>query len=203
MVRRHDDGAVQHRQPLSRAERAIGVVRPHRCPNRAGDRREDIRRRDRIPRRRCSRGAASMADRVWPAPSPVIAEPRATLANWQDPPYNRWAFQHVRELIPTAKIARSAHLMRRLPRAELELGTVSFFSGDRELTVQQFLAETYTDGFVVLHDGRVAYEQYFNDMTADTPHLLMSVSKSVTSTVAGILAGRGVLDGGAEVTEVV
>jgi len=133
----------------------------------------------------------------------VIAEPRATLANWQDPPYNRWAFQHVRELIPTAKIARSAHLMRRLPRAELELGTVSFFSGDRELTVQQFLAETYTDGFVVLHDGRVAYEQYFNDMTADTPHLLMSVSKSVTSTVAGILAGRGVLDGGAEVTEVV
>jgi CubicO group peptidase (beta-lactamase class C family) len=133
----------------------------------------------------------------------VIAEPRATLANWQDPPYNRWAFQHVRELIPTAKIARSAHLMRRLPRAELELGAVTFFSGDRELTVQQFLAETYTDGFMVLQDGRVAYEQYFNDMTPDTPHLLMSVSKSVTSTVAGILAGRGVLDGDAEVTEIV
>jgi hypothetical protein len=26
---------------------------------------------------------------------------QVTLANWQEPPFNRWAFQHVRELIPT------------------------------------------------------------------------------------------------------
>ena len=46
-------------------------------------------------------------------------------------------------------------------------------------------------------------EQYFNGMRPETPHLLMSVSKSVTSTVAGILAGRGALDPAAEVTTIV
>ena len=43
----------------------------------------------------------------------------------------------------------------------------------------------------MLHRGRIITEQYFNAMAPDTPHLLMSVSKSVTSAVAGVLAGRG------------
>ena len=38
----------------------------------------------------------------------VPAEAQVTLANWQEPPFNRWAFQHVRELIPTARISRGA-----------------------------------------------------------------------------------------------
>jgi riboflavin biosynthesis pyrimidine reductase len=29
-----------------------------------------------------------------------------TLANWQDHPYNRWSFQHLREVIPTHRISR-------------------------------------------------------------------------------------------------
>ena len=33
-----------------------------------------------------------------------------TLENWQRPPYNRWPFQHVRELIPTARIARGLYV---------------------------------------------------------------------------------------------
>ena len=37
---------------------------------------------------------------------PFPAQSRVTLANWQEPPLNRWAFQHVRELIPTARISR-------------------------------------------------------------------------------------------------
>jgi hypothetical protein len=37
---------------------------------------------------------------------PPSAESRVTLANWQDPPYNRWSFQHLRELIPTQRISR-------------------------------------------------------------------------------------------------
>ena len=65
------------------------------------------------------------------------------------------------------------------------------------------LASTYTDGFLVLHRGSVVCEQYFNAMTPDTPHLLMSVSKSVVSTVAGILWERGLLDVSAAVETIV
>ena len=31
---------------------------------------------------------------------PFPEQSRVTLANWQDPPFNRWAFQHIREADP-------------------------------------------------------------------------------------------------------
>ena len=109
-------------------------------------------------------------------------ESQVTLANWQDPPFNRWAFQHVRELIPTARIPRGDAPPWRLrePNEDV-IAAFRFRSGDRELTVADLLAETFTDGFLVLHRGQVVAEHYFNGLAPDVPHLLMSVSKSVTS----------------------
>ena len=39
---------------------------------------------------------------------PFPAERLVTLANWQDPPFNRWALQHARQLMPAALIRRGA-----------------------------------------------------------------------------------------------
>jgi len=127
---------------------------------------------------------------------------RVTLANWQDPPWNRWSFQHVRELIPTARIRR-AEVPSPLPRAEQDLDDLRLTSDGREWTLARTLAETFTDGFLVLHHGRIVTERYFNGMRPDVTHLLMSVSKSVVGTVAGILAGRGELDVAADVGDIV
>ncbi len=134
---------------------------------------------------------------------PFAPESRVTLANWQDPPFNRWAFQHVRELIPTARIARGDGPVWRLPRAERDLSGVVFTSAGQPMTVADLLAQTCTDGFCVVHRGRIVTEQYFNAMTPDTPHLLMSVSKSVTSAAAGVLVGRGQLDVSAPLAAIV
>jgi CubicO group peptidase (beta-lactamase class C family) len=133
---------------------------------------------------------------------PFPEQSLVTLANWQDPPFNRWSFQHIRELIPTARIARAA-APAPLPRAERDVLGFRFSYGDGELTVAEMLEETYTDGFLVLHQGRVVAEHYFNGMAPDVPHLLMSVSKSVTSAVAGVLAGQGLLRVSAAVEEIV
>ena len=84
---------------------------------------------------------------------PFPAASQVTLANWQEPPFNRWAFQHIRELIPTARISRGHGAPLRLARAERDISGLRFRSGDRELTVAEMLAETYTDGFLVLHRG--------------------------------------------------
>src|SRR5262249_60332607 len=35
---------------------------------------------------------------------PPALQTRVTLENWQDPPFNRWAFRHMRELIPSHPI---------------------------------------------------------------------------------------------------
>jgi CubicO group peptidase (beta-lactamase class C family) len=133
---------------------------------------------------------------------PFPEQSLVTLANWQDPPFNRWSFQHIRELIPTARIARAA-APDPVPRAELDVLGFRFSYGDGELTVAEMLEETYTDGFLVLHQGRVVAEHYFNGMAPDVPHLLMSVSKSVTSAVAGVLAGQGLLRVSAAIEEIV
>ena len=123
-----------------------------------------------------------------PAPGALV-----TLANWQDPPFNRWAFQHVRDLIPTARVARGDRVWR-LPRDERELlGARLRTVGRRTPTLARLMDDTYTDGLLVLHRGRIIAEHYANGMQPDTRHLCMSVSKSVTSAAIGVLVGKGAL----------
>src|SRR6185503_15795460 len=61
-------------------------------------------------------------------------------------------------------------------------------------SIDQFLDETDSDGLVILHRGKLILERYDNGMTSTTPHILMSVSKSLTAIVAGILIEQGRLD---------
>jgi CubicO group peptidase (beta-lactamase class C family) len=128
---------------------------------------------------------------------PPSAESRVTLANWQDPPFNRWSFQHVRELIPTQRISRGHGPRRTITqhRASPPLNdvTVHRLAGETS-TFAQVIDETWTDAVVVLHDGQIVMEQYFNGMTEETPHLMMSVTKSVVSCIAGILVEQGLLN---------
>ncbi len=135
--------------------------------------------------------------------SPPSADRLVTLANWQDPPFNRWGFQHVRDLIPTARIPRGDGPVWRLPRGERDLSRVEVQVRWKRMPLDRLLHETYTDGFLVLHRGRIVTERHFNGLTPDTTHLLMSVSKSITSCVVGIAAGRGDLDPSSLVTDVV
>ena len=129
---------------------------------------------------------------------PPPSESRATLANWQDPPYNRWSFQHLRELIPTQRISRghgprSALGQQHGGSAGLDDVTVYRLAGQTS-TFAEVIAETWTDAVVVLQDGQIVLERYFNGMTAETPHLLMSVTKSVVGCIAGVLVEQGLLD---------
>jgi CubicO group peptidase (beta-lactamase class C family) len=125
--------------------------------------------------------------------TPPIGDALVTLDNWQDPPFNRWGFQHVRDLIPTARIDRGEGPIRRLQRAERDLSAITVRAGTRRVRLTRLLEETYTDGLLVLHRGKVVTERYANGLTPSTTHLLMSVSKSITSAVTGSLVGRGLL----------
>ena len=134
---------------------------------------------------------------------PFGADRLVTLENWQTPPANRWGFLHTRELVPTARIRRGLGPVRELPTDLRDVLGVSFDVDGERFTVARLLDETWTDGFLVLQNGRVIAEHYFNDMAPDTPHILMSVSKSITSAVAGCLVGRSALDVDAPITDLV
>jgi CubicO group peptidase (beta-lactamase class C family) len=124
---------------------------------------------------------------------------QVTLANWQDPPFNRWAFRHMRELIPSQPIPAGPSGL--LPVSPSSVGNPLVWRLDGSAaTAEDVIADTFTDAFVVLHRGQVVAERYYAGMTARTLHLLMSVSKSIVGCVTGILAERGLLDLRAPVT---
>jgi CubicO group peptidase (beta-lactamase class C family) len=116
-----------------------------------------------------------------------------TSANWLDAPYNRLGFRRVAELTRTRRISRATGPVLALPRAERDLAGFVFEHEGRSLDLSTMLEETYTDGFLVIHDGSVLCEQYFNGMAPSDTHLLMSVSKSINAALCGVLAGRGLV----------
>jgi hypothetical protein len=129
---------------------------------------------------------------------PSLVVPRL---DWDRPPWNRWAFQHIREILPTAEVWRGAGPASALASAPVDLGSLTFTRTDgARQTVDELLEETYTDGFLVAHKGRIVSERYFNGMEPRTLHLSQSMAKSVTSAVAGVLIGQGLLDPKAPIT---
>ena len=124
---------------------------------------------------------------------------QVTLSNWQQPDSLRWSFRHMREIIPTHPIAGGG-VARPLTVHEQDLGEIPVPLADTQSTVSQILDSTFTDGLLVLHEGAVVTERYFEGMTASTRHLVMSVSKSIVGCVAGVLVERGQLDPRAAVT---
>ncbi len=133
-----------------------------------------------------------------PRPPIMAGSPPAAIVpklDWDRPPWNRWAFQHIRELLPTAEVWRGTGHAKKLPRNERDLDSLAVKScTGSQTTLAGLLDETYTDGFLVLKDGTVAYERYFNGMTERSLHLSQSMAKSVTGAVCGILVGRGLID---------
>ena len=126
---------------------------------------------------------------------------RVPFADWDRPPWNRWSFQHVRELLPTAEVWRGEGTAAALASSPVDLDDLALdlVDGTRS-NVGTFLDESYTDGFLVLHRGRVLFERYFNGMIARTLHLSQSMAKSVTAACAGVLVGERVLDPEALIT---
>ncbi len=132
---------------------------------------------------------------------PQLVPPRM---DWDRPPWNRWTFQNIRQVLPTAEVWRGDKPVRHLPRNEQDLDglPVTSVSG-AGASLAELLDETYTDGFIVLKDGAVVYERYFNGMTPRSLHISQSVAKSVTAATAGVLVGKGLLDVSAPVTQYV
>ena len=123
---------------------------------------------------------------------------QVTLANWRSSPFNRWAFHHVRELIPSADIPSDPRRIRELPDRKRDIEVRIDPDSGEALDLDGFLRETDTDGIAILKDGKLVLERYGNGMTDQTPHILMSVSKSML----GLLIGELRLDTSRQVTEI-
>jgi CubicO group peptidase (beta-lactamase class C family) len=114
-------------------------------------------------------------------------------------PQIRWSLSHMRELLPTANVARVAPTASDLgaatasERSAIDALQFTDLAGERR-TWAESLGETYTDGILVLHRGRRIYEQYFGALTPLRQHACFSITKSYTGTLAALLVHEAVLD---------
>lgn len=119
-------------------------------------------------------------------------------------PKSRWAFSHFRQLMPTKQVWRGRGPASVLERDAQDLGGLAVTLADgRKIKFCEALQETYADGIAVLHRGRLVYEKYFGALDAHEPHIGMSVTKSFTGTLAGMLVSEGLLDPAAPVIQYV
>lgn len=115
---------------------------------------------------------------------------KTLLETWMTPETNRWAFTHVREIIPTAKVARGNSTFELTAAARSAVGpdTPLRHSG---VPVEKYLESTATDSIVVLSRGEVQFEWYAENTSADAVHINFSVTKSLLGVLGGILAADG------------
>ena len=116
------------------------------------------------------------------------------------PPFNRWSYQHMRTVFPSAPVRVSdapsplsvdsdpAVDALVVPRAD---GSPADFAA--------FLRETYTDSFLIATPEALVYEHYGNGMHGTAAHQMMSVTKSF----AGLFALMAGLDENAPVVSLV
>jgi CubicO group peptidase (beta-lactamase class C family) len=117
------------------------------------------------------------------------------LSNWRQPGNNRWAFHHVREIIPTEKIACGECASEFDKSIASSVAGLSVTGPDgADWSLQRWLEESNSDALLVAHRGELVHEWYIDADIETSPHIVFSVSKSITATLAGVLVDQGLLD---------
>lgn len=122
------------------------------------------------------------------------------LANWREHPFNRWSFQNLGELVPTARIAAAPSSVETPMRdlGGLLVDKVTVASAPE--TVAEFLVRSSTDALTIMKGGEIVGDWFAPHMDFGARHIVFSISKSLTAIIAGILEGEGAFDPEAPVT---
>jgi len=125
---------------------------------------------------------------------PPPPDKQVTKANaLQTAPFIRWSYQHMRMFYPSANVPaadKPVKLKKAIDR-NFETGVKITEPKGKIKTVPEFLKETWADSIVVIKGNKIVYEKYLNGMTPNTPHQMMSVTKSF----GGLLGLMAVADG--------
>ncbi len=119
----------------------------------------------------------------------------ACLANWRQAPHNQWAFQNVRQIIASANI-EAARVTKSPTDSHSDIFETRKFSCVEGKKLEIILSESFTDSLVVLHRGKRTYHWQSTYCDIEKPHIVFSVSKSITALLVGVLVDQGVLDPG-------
>lgn len=117
-------------------------------------------------------------------------------------PQARWAFHHMRELLPSRALERGTGPVSSLPAGTnlaAQIDALRFNGPEGELSFADYLKNTYADGTLIMRDGKVVYQRYFG-MPEQQPHIMWSMTKSMMGLIATQMILDGELDANAQVS---
>lgn len=121
-----------------------------------------------------------------------MSTPKVDVSNWLTSPHNRWAFANIDKVLPTARISKS-NKQTTFPETLNKFETFNLEHNGIKHDFNSYLSESQTDGLVILQNGKLVFEEYFNANTKDSEHILMSITKSITGLLVGIVQAQGKL----------
>ena len=126
--------------------------------------------------------------------SPPPIEYQVTLDNWRKYPFNSWSFVNVRNLIPTSPIYNNPDKKVILKKQLIDIDDLVIDHKNTSYKLKKILKKCDTDAFLVMHKGKIKFEFYDKFTRFNTPHIIFSVSKSLTSLLTGILVEKKVIN---------
>jgi len=107
-------------------------------------------------------------------------------------PGNRWSYQNMRKLMPSANIPPSTRPRPVKIKPDGGIEHISVPRADGSIaTFNEFLKETYTDALIVVKGDEIVFERYMNGSHANQPHIMMSCTKSFTGLLGMMEVEKG------------
>lgn len=132
--------------------------------------------------------AAALAGLAGAQPTPAEIALRQRLI---DPDVNMLTFRSIDEMFETIAVAAGGAVWE-LPRNPASLDFTYEFEGET-LPAAGFAGRTFTNALLVMKDGAIVSEEYFNKSDEATHFLSMSTAKSITSTLVGMAIEDGLI----------
>ena len=112
--------------------------------------------------------------------------------------YARYIFLNPSEFWLTSPLSPAGEV-RLLPVANnQDLANLTVKTPAGETTIADYVADSNVDGAIVVHNGKIVFEDYPR-MSAGDLHIWFSVSKTFVSTSVAILEDRGLIDANAPI----
>ncbi|EOQ29000.1 serine hydrolase domain-containing protein [Bacillus cereus] len=118
-----------------------------------------------------------------------------TKKNWLDDPYLRWSYTHMKEFTLINEVNHNPDQVSHFSTA---LQNLDDFAVERMFgnttPLKKLLDDNKTDAFVVVHNGQLVYERYFNGYNESEPHGMASLAKVFTGAMIQSLAEENRID---------
>lgn len=125
----------------------------------------------------------------------IPSKNNVTKKNWLDDPYLRWSYTHMKEFTLINEVNHNPDQVSHFSTA---LQNLDDFAVERRFgnttPLKKLLDDNKTDAFVVVHNGQLVYERYFNGYKESEPHGMASLAKVFTGAIIQSLAEENRID---------